>query len=278
LGQVNFVEQGLIANVSRDDRGVANGSMGLDATDYDRRGKPSIIVTNYESELPALYQNHTTAAKNGQAARPMFVYASMVSGLSKLNGTFVSWGTGFADLDLDGWEDLIIVNGHAIRHPSNSTREQQPSLLINTGGKYIPQRERGGSFFTAKHNARGMAFGDFDNDGRMDVVVVKQNSPVSVLRNIAPLDGKHWLGLKLKGHQNRDIVGTRVVLETKQGKQTRFIKGGASYASTRDDRIQFGLGADDTIIKCTVLWSHGGQQELTGLALDQYHTVEQLAK
>ena len=261
-------EIGLIAGVARDDRGTANGSMGLGVGDYDRSGRASIIVTNYESELPALYQNRTT-----EAGRIRFSYSSQASGLGTINGAYVSWGTGFADFDLNGWDDLHIVNGHAIRNPHKAERRQKPALLMNTGGKLKLESPRGGSYFAAPHNARGTAIGDLDNDGKPDLVIVGHNEPLAILKNVAPTTGKHWLGLTLQGIGHRDLVGTRVVVETASGSQTKFVKGGSSYASTDDDRLLFGLDGDEAIRKVTVYWSHGKPQEIAGSTADKYQTV-----
>jgi len=265
--EVLVEEIGLIAGVARDDRGTANGSMGVGVSDYDHSGRASLVVTNYESELPALYQNRT------EPGRIRFAYSTQSSGLGTLNGVYVSWGTGFADFDLNGWDDLYIVNGHAIRHPLKVDRRQKPSLLLNDGGKLKIQTARGGSFFAAAHNARGSAVGDLDNDGRPDLVVVRHNEPVAVLKNVAPVEGKHWLGLTLRGKGNRDLVGTRVVVETALGKQTKFVKGGSSYGSTDDCRLLLGLNADDKVLKATVYWSHGAAQEIAGLSIDAYHEL-----
>ncbi len=262
-------EIGMLAGVARDGRGGANGSMGVAVADFDRTGRASILVTNYESELPALYQNRTA-----EPARPRFVYATEATGLGALNGVYVSWGTGFADFDLDGWEDIVIVNGHAIRHPHKAERKQLPQLLLNDrAGKFLVRSPQGGTYFAAPHNARGTAIGDLDNDGRPDLVIVGHNEPVAVLRNVAPTDGKHWVGLTLVGATPRDLVGSRVVVETAAGKQTRFVKGGASYGSTDDPRLLFGLGADDKIVKCTVHWSHGTAAEVAGLTVDGYFVI-----
>lgn len=263
-------EDGMRAGVALDDRGSANGSMGLGVSDFDRSGRASLVVTNYESELPALYQNRTDPGKPVR-----FAYATQSSGLGTLNGVFVSWGTGFADFDLNGWDDLYIVNGHAIRHPSDKKggREMRPSLLLNEKGKLTIRTGRGGSFFADRHNARGSAVGDLDNDGRPDLVVVRHNAPVVVLKNIAPTEGKHWVGVTLSGKGNRDLVGSRVVIETAGGVQTKFVTGGASYGSTNDRRLLFGLGADEKVVKATVYWSHGKSEEISGLTADSYFTV-----
>jgi hypothetical protein len=266
-GQIRLEEIGLFAGVARDDRGIANGSMGLDAADYNHSGWASLIVTNYENELPALYKNRS------DAKQIRFLYDTMPSGLAVIGGTYVSWGVGFFDFDWDGWQDLLIVSGHAIRYPIKLDRRQKPQLLRNVQGRFRVITSQGGSYCQQPHNARGAAFGDLDNDGRIDVVISHLNEPVSVLRNVYSASDHHWLGLHLHGAKHADIVGTRVVLETAQGKQTTFVKGGASYASTNDPRLLFGLGSTTTIQNLTIYWSSGTVQKVTGLEADAYWAI-----
>jgi hypothetical protein len=257
-------EISMAAGVARDDRGIANGSMGVDAGDFDRSGRASLFVTNYESELPALYRN------GSDKAAVLFTFDTLRSGVGVIGGSYVSWGTGFFDYDNDGWEDLLIVNGHAIRFPTKIDRRQRPVLLQNQSGKFKPAVSTEWEYIGQPHNARGAAFGDLDNDGKLDVVVSHLNEPVIVLKNIAPTTGRNWVGLRLLGQKGADVVGSRVVLESAGGRQTRFVKGGASYGSTRDPRLHFGLGADTKIDKVTVYWPSGKSQELTGLAPGAY--------
>lgn len=272
-GEIRLEERGVLSGVARDERGNANGSMGIDAGDFDRTGLPSIIVSNYEGELPALYHNRTSKGPE------KFTFGTMETGLAAITGSYVSWGIGFLDYDHDGWEDLVIVSGHAIRFPTKTDRRQKPSLFHNERGEFKIVTPNGGPYFREPHNSRGAAFGDLDNDGKIDMVISHLNEPVVILRNVAPTEGRHWVGIDLKGKQNRDVVGARVVLESASGKQTRFVKGGGSYASTSDRRLVFGMGADAAITKVTVYWPWGGSQEFTDLKPDGYwRIVEGIAK
>jgi hypothetical protein len=187
----------------------------------------------------------------------------------------VGWGTGFLDLDHHGWEDLFVANGHAIRFPTGTTRRQRPVLLRNRGGKFKDITPRGGPYFQQVHLARGVGLGDLDNDGKIDLVVSHMNEPVAVLRNVAPEAGGHWLGVQLAGADHADVVGARVILEAGGRKQTRFARGGCSYASSGDRRLVFGLGQSKTIDKLSVIWPDGKPQEWTGLAPDRYHVLAQ---
>ncbi|HMF20357.1 MAG TPA: CRTAC1 family protein, partial [Gemmataceae bacterium] len=146
-------------------------------------------------------------------------------------------------------------------------------LLRNQTGKFKDISKRGGDYFLKEHLARGVALGDLDNDGKVDLVVSHMNEPVAILKNIAPA-GNHWLGVELVGAEHADVVGARVVLEAGDRKQTRFARGGGSYASSSDRRHVFGLGKSTTT-KLTVYWPDGTHQNWTNLAPDRYHTLMQ---
>jgi hypothetical protein len=260
-GKWKFDEIGLACGAARDDNGSPNGSMGVDVGDYDRSGLPSLFVTNYENEMHALYRN--------LGKDELFQFSTPAAGIAALGQGYVGWGTAFLDLDNDGWEDLVIVNGHVIRHPKGAGLRQAPVLLRNIGGKFRPITAQGGPYFQGRHIARGLAVGDLDNDGRPDVVISHVNEPVVLLRNVAGEGGTraHWLGLELAGKKGRDLVGTRVTVEAGGQKLTRFVKSGCSYASAHDARHLFGLGQGERIDRVTVEWAWGQTQTWEGAAL-----------
>jgi hypothetical protein len=263
-----------------DESGHVNGSMGVASADWDGRGKPALFVTNYEGEMNALYKNLCTDK------RISFSYQTVPSGLGAIDQIYVSWGTGFLDLDHHGWEDLFFANGHAIRYPKGVgvTRSQRPILMRNSpnsGGTEPPRvfkeiSARGGDYFAKPHLARGVAFGDLNNAGRMDLIVSHINEPVAVLRNVADVSKNHWLGFSLVGKENADVVGTKLSLVVGDRTLSRFATGGGSYASSNDHRHVFGLGEADTVGRLTVLWPDGSEQHFdSDLAVDRYYSITQ---
>ncbi|HEY8503074.1 MAG TPA: CRTAC1 family protein, partial [Gemmataceae bacterium] len=269
-GAVRLEERGLESGTARDDRGNANGSMGVDAGDPQRSGKPALWVTNYENELHALYRNDSAPG------RPFFTYHSTAAGIGAIGQKFVGWGTAFLDADLDGWEDLFVANGHAIRYPTgkSSSRRQRPVLLLNRGGeRFRDASGQIGDYAATPRLARGVGFGDLDNDGRTDLVVSHMNEPTVVLRGIGGPDN-HWVGVRLEGKGHACAVGARAVWEAGGQRQTRFVKGGGSYASSGDRRLLFGLGREATG-RLTVTWPDGTEQKFDSLAVDRYYRITQ---
>jgi hypothetical protein len=269
-GKIALVEQGRAVGVALDGGGKPNGSMGVDAGDPEGTGKPVVLVTNYENENHAFYRNISTRE------RVSFLYATESTGLGSIGQKFVGWGTGFHDFDHDGWEDVFIANGHAIRYPTGASRHQRPILFFNRGGgKFVEVSGRGGPYFQNQRLSRGVAFADFDNDGHTDVAIIHTNQPVTLLRNVLPTPEHNWVGVSLFGEGNRDVVGARVQVEVKGRTQTRFAKGGSSYASSPDRRMIFGLGTAAKIDKLSVIWPDGTRRDWQDVPLNQYHRIRQ---
>jgi hypothetical protein len=269
-GQIRLREVGLASGAALDDHGNANGSMGVDAGDYDGSGKPALWVTNYEHELHGLYRNEI---KPGQV---VFHFHTPLVGLATMGQKYVGWGTSFFDVDWDGWEDLFVANGHVMRYERDNgiPRKQPPMLHRNLGGKFHDISRQLGSYGRKNYLGRGVAFGDLDNDGRTDLVISHVNEPVAILRGIGGA-GRHWLGVQLAGSDHADVVGAKVELQVGERTLTRFAKGGGSYLSSNDRRLLFGLGGETKPGRLTVTWPNGVKQHVEGLAADHYHRILQ---
>jgi hypothetical protein len=195
--------------------------------------------------------------------------------MASLGRQYVGFGTAFFDLDNDGWADVVIANGHVIRHPTTSGVRQRPILLRNLGRsgsapvRFEPVASRGGDYFRSDHQGRGLAVGDLDNDGRPDLVISHVNAHVVLLRNEAGT-GHHWLGVELASKDHRDLVGAKLTLEVDGRRLTRFATGGGSYLTAADRRHLFGLGKADRAGRLTVVWPSGQEQSWDGLEIDRY--------
>ena len=264
-GRLRFEERGLASGAAVDQRGLPNGSMGLDAADYNGSGRPSLWVTNYSGELHALYRNEC------DSGRECFLHVTTGSGLGTIGTRSVGWGTGFVDLDHHGWEDLVFTTGDAYRHGVETPIAQRPVLYRNLGGgKFKDISDLGGPYFQATHRGRGLVLADFDNDGRIDLAVSHLNEPVAILHNESDTAGRHWLGIDLQGEKHRDLVGARILLEAGGRRQTRFAKAGGSYLSSSDRRHVFGLDSANRVDRLRVVWPSGQEQEWHGLEVDGY--------
>jgi hypothetical protein len=272
-GEIRFDDVAVFAGAARDERGSPNGSMGVDAADCYGNGLPSLLVTNYQNELPALYRNKSTPGS------PAFLYSTTGAGLSSMGREFVGFGTAFLDVNNDGWEDIVIVNGHVVRHPKASSVPQKPMLFRSRGkpggivdARFIDASMLGGSYFLNTHRSRGLAVGDLSNSGRPDLVISHINEPVTVLRNSKSHDN-HWIGVRLMSDDHRDLVGTKLTLVVGDQTLTRFAKSGGSYLSSSDQRILFGLGTVGVVGHLIVTWPWGQEDHWEGLAIDRYWTL-----
>jgi len=266
-----FKDVALDAEVAYDPAGVAKAGMGVDAADVNGDGVPDFVVTNFNDQYHSLFL--------GSVKLP-YLDHTIASHLAEYSRSYVGWGTKFLDYDNDGNLDLMIVNGH-INQVIETTRvdvkyRERPLLLHNDGkGVFRDMREQAGPAFQSGQIARGLAIGDFDNDGGIDAVFTRLNGkPVLLHNNVGQ---KHnWVGFELQGRKsNRDAIGAKITVEVGKRKLVRWITGGASYLSSHDKRVLVAIPGDSrlTRVAAEIRWPSGTTQRLSRLELKQYHKI-----
>lgn len=254
-GDGRFQEVGMESGTALGESARSDGSMGVDLADFDLDGLPDLWVSNFEHQSFALYRNEG----NG-----LFQHFSNRAGINAVGRAYVGFGTVFADLDRDGDEDLFVTNGHVMHYSRNSPFRQKPLLFENEAGRWFVNRAaQAGPYLDSVHMGRGVACGDLDQDGDVDLVVSHTNEPVALLSNESPT--KHgWLQLRLIGRTSvRDAIGARIEVHSPNRVQTRQIKGGRSYLSTCDLSAFFGLGDDVRVTKIVIQWPSGITQQIS---------------
>ena len=268
-GGGRFEEAGLAAEVAFSANGKPRSSMGVDAGDFDGDGREDVAVGNIDHESFALYRNRGEAAFTDEAAP---------NGLAAATQVISCWGLKLVDFDDDGWSDLILANGHPddmLDGAGLSVRYKQPLLLFrNEGGRYREAGAGAGPAFAKPLSGRGLAVGDFDNDGRVDVLVSSNGMAPLLLRNESAAG--HWLGVRLQGTRaNRDAVGARVTWSAGGLTRSRLKTGGGSYLSAHDPRLVLGIGAAAQLDWLEVRWPapSGRVERFKSLPADRYVTL-----
>ena len=251
-----FREEGLLRGAALNEDGKALSGMGATAADFSHAGWLSIFRTNFSDERETLYRN------NGKAE---FEDATQAVGMAR-NTRFVGWGCAFFDFDNDGWRDLMLVNGHVFpevdRKQTDVRYKDRRILYRNVGGKFDDISEQAGAGVVARHSSRGLAVGDIDNDGVVELLINNQGERPSLLKQTGRVAGG-WLSLQLKGtRSNRSGIGARVRVTAGGFSQIDEVRSGGSYLSQSDLRLHFGLGAAVKVDTVEVEWPSGVRQVL----------------
>ena len=258
------------AAVSED--GKEQGSMGIAIGDYLNEGWLSLLVTNFSEEYNTLYRNH-----GGE----YFTDASFRSRTAAASVRHVGWGTAFADVDNDGWLDLLVVNGHvypqidAIELEASAPYRQRRMLFMNRGDGGFEEVTASAGPLAQEAVSRGLAVGDLDNDGRLDLVINDLDGKAQLLRNETP-DAGHWLAVRLEGKGLvKDGIGALITVSSGGRRRIRPVRSGTSYLSQDDLRQHFGLGAAGTVDAVEVLWPDGSTSKRERVQADRLIVMRQ---
>ncbi|HKW16070.1 MAG TPA: CRTAC1 family protein [Terriglobales bacterium] len=263
-----FKDVGVEAGIAFSAEGKARAGMGVDVEDFDNSGHAGIAITNFDNEMIGLYRS------DGHGD---FTDVAMQSGIGLPSKTTLGFGCAFADCDLDGSLDLIAVNGHiddTVRNVRNVGYAQPPQLFLNNGKGNFREvgAETGGGFSTPKVG-RGLALGDFDNDGDLDLLMTTNNGPAFLFRNDQTA-GNRSIQFRLIGTKsNRDAMGARVRIFANGITQTRMVRSGSSYLSQSELPVSFGLGQQDRVERVVVDWPSGRTEEFKQLAAGKYYEI-----
>jgi hypothetical protein len=270
-GNGTFTEVGMAAGIAFGEDGVARGAMGTDAGDYDRSGRPHLLVGNFSNQMLGLYHNEGTG---------LFVDEAPTSTLGRASLLSLSFGVFFWDYDNDGLLDIFCANGHIeeeIGKVQPKVQYKQAPLLFHNLGKrkFENATPAMGEAFNRQIVARGAAHADIDRDGDLDLLITTNHGPAYLFRN----DGgnrNNWISIRTVGSKsNRDGIGAIVWVQSASGKQWNSVRSGSSYASQSDLALDFGLGKDPQVTAVDIQWPSGTKQHLANLAVNQFYTIDE---
>ncbi|HTU43368.1 MAG TPA: CRTAC1 family protein, partial [Candidatus Aquilonibacter sp.] len=271
-GQGKFEEIGQPAGIAYSEEGRPRSGMGVDSVDLNQDGWMDLFVANIDHEAYALYQNNHDETFDNIAA---------ATGIANATRLMSGWGLKFFDYDNDGNMDLIIADGHPddqIENIYQNVKYREPLLLFQNSGKGLKNvSAQSGPVFSQPMSARGLALGDFDNDGAVDVLISNNDAAPVLLRNNVGAHN-HWLGLKLIGKKaNIDAIGARVTYQSGDLKRSRMKVGAGSFLSSHDPRMVLGIGSRVKIDWLEIEWPQpsGLKQRLTDLPIDRYITIRE---
>jgi enediyne biosynthesis protein E4 len=265
-----FTDVGVESGCALSVDGKPQAGMGVTAGDYDRDGRLDIFKTNFAGDTSTLYHN---------AGKGVFDDVTFPAGLG-LNTRWLGWGCGFLDVDNDGWPDIFLVNGHVypevVRLTTEAGYAQRKVLYLNLGnGRFEDISDKVGGAVTEPTSARGCAFGDFDNDGDIDILINPVNAYPELLRSDSNTKN-NWITVKLVGvKSNRDGIGARVRCVTADGSQIDEVRSGGSYYSQNDLRVHFGVGKNQKVKAVEIRWPSGQTDTLGDVAVNRIITVKE---
>ena len=267
-GKGRFDERSLLTGTAYNEDGEAEGGMGVHLGDYDADGWPDLFVTNFQWETNTLYRN----LGDGR-----FRDVTNSVGLGRSSVAHLGWGTRLADLDNDGDLDIFVANGHPERDIAlyqNATFAQRNQLFINDGaGHFREITDAPGTALSVVAVSRGAAFGDYDDDGDVDILVTNCEASPTLMRNDGG-NANNWLHVRLAGTtSNRAAIGARVELVSGSLRLEDQVLGGGSYLSQSDLRLHFGLGGRDTVDVLRVSWPSGRLDEMPTLPVNREITI-----
>jgi hypothetical protein len=257
-----FAEEAVLRGAAFDENGRALSGMGTAAADFDGDGWPDIFRTNFSDERETLYRNRG----NGD-----FDDVTAAAGLAR-NTRFVGWGCTFLDFDLDGWQDLLLVNGHVFPEVDKlglAVKYKDRAILYRNAGKggFLDVSENSGPAVLEAHSARGLAVGDIDNDGSLEVLINNQNEAPSLWKLAKVPPDAHWLSI------DTGVIGARVRVTAGGRTQMQEVRSGGSYLSQSDFRVHFGLGSSTKVDRVEVEWPDGSKQLVAAGAVDRVLNV-----
>ncbi len=267
-GNGTFTEEAVPAGIAYSEDGVARGGMGTDAADYDGSGRFSIVIGNFANQMLGLYQNQ---------GHGLFVDQAPSSEIGRASQLSLTFGAFFFDYNLDGKPDLFIANGHLdprINQVQPRVHYAEAPLLFENagGGRFHNASDSVGSALQHPIVARGAAYGDFNLDGNLDVLITTNNGPAYLYKNTG--SGNFALRIRTVGvKSNRDGIGTLVRVHTGQGWEEKLVKSGSSYASSSELPLTFGLGKNAEADSVALTWPSGIRQTLHHVSAGQFITV-----
>lgn len=266
----SFEEKGVPAGIAFSEDGVARAGMGVDAADYDRSGRPSVIITNFANQMLSLYHNEG----NG-----LFVDEAPTSEVGRATLLTLGFGCFFFDYDNDGWPDILVANGHIedeIERVQPRVRYAQPPHVFRnlSGGKFQEVTQSLGAAFARPKVARGAAYADIDNDGFLDVLLTTNHGPAYLFHNGG--ESNHSLRIRLAGvKSNRDGIGAVVRVKSGKDQQWQMLRSGSSYLSQSELVLTFGLGAATKADSIEIQWPSGETDKLSNVDAGQVVTVSE---